>query len=93
MLRSARPTPVDNARRAVFGLLTNKPVEKWAPAAEADLPEEVLALAAFRKAESAEAQILILGNLRARWDLLADSAKGPGYGRRSRARWVRRPCA
>ena len=77
MLRLARPTPPDNARRALFGWLTDKPVEKWAPASEADLPEEVLALAAFRKAESAEAQILILGNLHARWDLLADSAKGP----------------
>ena len=71
-----RPRP-DNARRALFGWLTDKPVEKWAPATEADLPEEVLALAAFRKAESAEAQILILGNLHARWDLLADTAKGP----------------
>ena len=77
VLRLARPTPTDNARRALFGWLTDKPVEKWAPATEADLPEEVLALAAFRKAESAEAQILILGNLHSRWDLLADSAKGP----------------
>ena len=77
VLRLARPTPPDNARRALFGWLTDKPVEKWAPATEADLPEEVLALAAFRKAETAEAQILILGNLHARWDLLADTAKGP----------------
>ena len=76
VLRLARPTPPDNARRAMFGWLTDKPVEKWAPAAEADLPKEVMALAAFRKAETAEAQILILGNLRARWDLLADMAKG-----------------
>ena len=77
VLRLARPTPPDNARRALFGWLTDKPVEKWAPATEADLPEEVLALAAFRKAETAEAQFLILGNLHARWDLLADTAKGP----------------
>ncbi len=77
VLRLARPTPADNARRALFGWLTDKPVEKWAPAVEADLPEEVMALAAFRKAESAEAQILILGNMHARWDLLADTAKGP----------------
>ena len=77
VLRLARPTPPDNARRALFGWLTDKPVGKWLPATEADLPEEVLALAAFRKAESAEAQLLILGNLHARWDLLADSAKGP----------------
>jgi len=77
VLRLARPTPPDNARRALFGWLTDKPVEKWAPASEADLPEEVMALAAFRKAETAEAQILILGNMHARWDLLADAAKGP----------------
>ncbi len=76
VLRLARPTPADNARRALFGWLTDKPVEKWAPATEADLPEEVMALAAFRKAESAEAQILILGNMHVRWDLLADTAKG-----------------
>jgi 60 kDa SS-A/Ro ribonucleoprotein len=77
VLRLARPTPPDNARRALFGWLTDKPVEKWAPATEADLPEEVLALAAFRKAETSEAQVRILGNLHARWDLLADTAKGP----------------
>jgi hypothetical protein len=65
------------ARRALFGWLTDKPVEKWAPATEADLPEEVMALAAFRKAESADSQLLILGNLSARWDLSADTAKGP----------------
>ncbi len=76
VLRLARPTPADNTRRALFGWLTDKPIERWAPATEADLPEEVLALAAFRKAESAEAQILILGNMHARWDLLADTAKG-----------------
>ena len=75
VLRLARPTPKDNARRALFGWLTDKPVEKWAPAVEADLPEEVQALAAFRKAETAEAQIQILGDLHARWDLLADTAK------------------
>ena len=77
VLRLARPTPPDNARRALFGWLTDKPAEKWLPATEADLPEEVLALAAFRKAETAEEQLLILGSLNARWDLLADTAKGP----------------
>jgi len=77
VLRLARPTPPDNARRALFGWLTDKPSEKWAPATEADLPEEVLTLAAFRNAETAEAQVLILGNMHARWDLLADTAKGP----------------
>jgi 60 kDa SS-A/Ro ribonucleoprotein len=77
VLRLARPTPPDNARRALFGWLTDKPTEKWLPATETDLPEEVLALAAFRKAETAEEQLFILGNLHARWDLLADTAKGP----------------
>ncbi len=70
VLRLARPTPKDNARRAVFGWLTGKEVEKWAPATEADLPEQVQGLMAYRKAESAEAQVLILGNLSVRWDTL-----------------------
>ena len=77
VLRLARPTPKDNARRALFGWLTDKEVEKWAPATEADLPEQVQGLIAYRKAETAEAQALILGNLSVRWDLLADAAKGP----------------
>src|SRR5437879_3532538 len=41
VLRLARPTPKDNERRALFGWLTEKLVEKWAPATEADLPEQV----------------------------------------------------
>jgi 60 kDa SS-A/Ro ribonucleoprotein len=77
VLRLARPTPPDNARRALFGWLTDKPVERWAPATEADLPREVRALAAYRAAESAEAQVAILRELRVRWDLLADAAQGP----------------
>jgi len=77
VLRLARPTPKDNARRSLFGWLTGKEVEKWAPATEADLPEQVQGLIAYRKAESAEAQALILGNLSVRWDLLADAAQGP----------------
>jgi len=77
VLRLARPTPKDNARRALFGWLTNKLVEKWAPATAADLPEQAMGLDAFRKVESVEAQLLILGNLTARWDLLADAARGP----------------
>ena len=32
ILRMARPTPKDDARRALFGWLTDKPVDKWAPA-------------------------------------------------------------
>jgi 60 kDa SS-A/Ro ribonucleoprotein len=77
VLRMARPTPKDNERRALFGWLTDKEVEKWAPATETDLPEQVQALIAYRQADSAEAQALILGNLSVRWDLLADAAKGP----------------
>ena len=77
VLRMARPTPKDDARRALFGWLTDKEVDKWAPATEADLPAEVQSLKAFRAAETEEAQALIAGDLQVRWDLLADSAKGP----------------
>ncbi|WP_182870214.1 TROVE domain-containing protein [Rhodopirellula sp. JC639] len=77
VLRMARPTPKNDARRALFGWLTDKPVDKWAPATEADLPAEVQSLTAFRSAESEEAQALIAGELVVRWDLLADAAKGP----------------
>ena len=77
VLRMARPTPKDNARRALFGWLTDKEVDKWAPATEAGLPAEVQSLKAFRDAETEEAQALIAGDLQVRWDLLADTAKGP----------------
>lgn len=77
VLRMARPTPRDNARRALFGWLTDKVVGKWAPAGESDLPAQVQALDAYRRAETAEAQSLIAGDLSVRWDLLADAAKGP----------------
>jgi 60 kDa SS-A/Ro ribonucleoprotein len=77
ILRMARPKPKDNARRALFGWLTNKETEKWAPATEADLPAQVQGLIAYRQAETAEAQAAILGDLSVRWDLLADAAKGP----------------
>jgi 60 kDa SS-A/Ro ribonucleoprotein len=77
ILRMARPTPKDNERRALFGWLTDKEIDKWAPATESDLPALVQSLIAFRKAESAEMQALILGDLSVRWDLLADAAKGP----------------
>lgn len=84
ILRLARPTPVDNSRRALFGWLTDKEISQWAPATVADLPEQVQLLKAFRSAENAEQQIALLGvggvnaqsSLSARWDLLADSAKG-----------------
>ena len=77
ILRMARPTPKDNARRALFGWLTEKELTKWAPAGAADLPSQVQALIAYRQAETAEAQVLIMGELQVRWDLLADAAKSP----------------
>jgi len=73
----ARPTPKDNARRALFGWLTDKEQSKWAPATVADLPEQVQGLIAYRQAETAELQALITGDLSVRWDLLADAAKSP----------------
>jgi 60 kDa SS-A/Ro ribonucleoprotein len=77
VLRLARPTPRDNARRALFGWLTQKPAEKWAPATLDDLPEEVNALNAFRMAQTEAMQVALLDRARLRWDLLADTARGP----------------
>ena len=78
ILRMARPTPKDNVRRSMFGWLTDKSIDKWAPATEADLPVEVQSLIAYRNSESEEAQALIAGGLdNVRWDLLSDAAKGP----------------
>lgn len=83
ILRLARPKPPDNSRRALFGWLTDKEQPKWAPATEADLPEQIRLLTEFRQAETAEQQVSLLSGsetrpaLRARWDLLADTAKGP----------------
>lgn len=83
ILRMARPTPADNARRALFGWLTDKDVTKWTPANEADLPEQARLLVEFRTAETPEQQIALLEpahgaskGLTARWDLLADTAQG-----------------
>ncbi|MDR3633854.1 MAG: TROVE domain-containing protein [Isosphaeraceae bacterium] len=77
VLRLARPTPPDNARRALFGWLTDKPVDRWAPATADDLPDEVRALKAYREAATEAAQAAVLAESRFRWDLLADAAKGP----------------
>lgn len=77
VLRLARPTPPDNARRALYGWLTDKPVEKWAPASAADLPAEARALDAYRQAATEAEQVDILSHARCRWDLLADAARGP----------------
>jgi 60 kDa SS-A/Ro ribonucleoprotein len=77
VLRLARPTPVDNARRALFGWLAGRPVEKWEPALLTDLPQEVGALVAYRVAETEHEQVALLERNRFRWDLLADAARGP----------------
>ena len=77
VLRMARPKPTDNARRALYGWLTDKEVGKWAPATAADLPAEVQSLLAFRNAEDVESQAMIASDLQLRWDLLADAVKGP----------------
>jgi 60 kDa SS-A/Ro ribonucleoprotein len=70
----------------MFGWLTDKEQSKWAPATEVDLPEQIRLLVAFRTAETAEQQVALLQGLsgdenrpalHARWDLLADTAKGP----------------
>ena len=77
VFRLARPTPADNARRALFGWLTDKPVEKWAPATAADLPAEVRDLMAYRAAQTEAEQAEILARNAFRWDLLSDAARGP----------------
>src|SRR5436305_948975 len=61
VLRLARPTPPTNARRALFGWLTDRPVETWAPATADDLPDEVRALAAYRAAGTEGEQVEALG--------------------------------
>lgn len=76
VLRMARPTPKDDQRRALFGWLTGKEVAKWTPATEADLPEQVLRLIAYRQAKSPNVQAKIVSDLSVRWDLLADAALG-----------------
>ena len=77
VLRLARPTPLDNARRALFGWLADRPVESWAPASAEDLPEPVRALIAYRAAGSEAEQVEVLSRSQFRWDLLADVARGP----------------
>jgi 60 kDa SS-A/Ro ribonucleoprotein len=77
ILRLARPTPPDDARRALFGWLAERPVEAWAPATAEDLPMEVRALNEFRAAGSEAEQVEVLSRVRLRWDLLADAARGP----------------
>ncbi len=76
ILRMARPKPSDDARRALFGWLTEKPVERWAPATAEHLPESVQLLEAYRRSEHASQQVALVKRINVRWDLLADAAKG-----------------
>lgn len=77
IFRMARPRPKDNMRRALFGWLIGNPSDKWAPASENDLPNEVLQLIRYRMAETEQEQVEIVSKLSVRWDLLASAAKGP----------------
>src|SRR5262249_33481728 len=77
VMRLARPTPKDNIRRALFGWLTGRPEDRWAPATPDDLPEEVRDLCAFRAAETEMQQVEVLTRAHFRWDLLADAVRGP----------------
>ena len=74
VLRLARPTPINNERRALFGWLVGK--DNWGSAGMNDLPEEVRLVTAYRHAGHEKEQVKILDRLRVRWDLLADSALG-----------------
>jgi 60 kDa SS-A/Ro ribonucleoprotein len=76
VLRLARPTPKDDARRALFGFLTGRDPQQWAPAGPADLPAEVRDLLAYRQARTEEEQLAILARNHFRWDLLADQVRG-----------------
>jgi 60 kDa SS-A/Ro ribonucleoprotein len=77
VLRMARPTPIDNERRAAFGWLAGKDAEKWLPATANDLPSQIRLLNAFRGATTEGQQLELIGDLHARWDMLSDTAKGP----------------
>jgi 60 kDa SS-A/Ro ribonucleoprotein len=80
VLRLARPTPVDDSRRALFGWLTDSSVEKWAPATKEHLPSAVKLLEAYRRATDPATQINLLQQMQGtyvRWDLLSSDARGP----------------
>src|SRR5262249_14394724 len=66
VMRMARRTRADDSRRALFGWLTDRPAEKWAPASPEDLPEEVRTLQAYRRAETEEEQVALLEGARFR---------------------------
>lgn len=72
VLRMARPRPTNEQQKALFGWLVGK------CESHGDLPRRVRVLEAFRKAETDDEQSSILTDAgQIRWDLLADSAKGP----------------
>ncbi|MCA9197212.1 MAG: TROVE domain-containing protein [Planctomycetales bacterium] len=76
ILRMARPTPKDNARRALFGWLTNKDSAKWAPATTADLPQDVQRLMEYRQTTDADRQRDLVRQMESvRWDLTADASQ------------------
>lgn len=76
VLRTARPTPKSNARRALFGKLVGRDPKDWAPAGEQDLPELLVEVDRFRASSDPGEQAEILSRISVRWDLLAGHAKG-----------------
>jgi 60 kDa SS-A/Ro ribonucleoprotein len=86
VLRLARPTPIDDARRALFGWLTDKPVEKWAPATEA--LSQPIDVQPRRRSRSPCCRRSALVGICSRMRRCR-----PMSGRRSRVRWVRKLCA
>ena len=60
--------------RPVRSRLSHGP-EFWPPPRR--VPEQIRTLGAYRRAATPEEQVDILRTLRARWDLLADAARGP----------------
>ncbi len=92
VLRMARPTPKDNERRALFGWLTDKETEKWAPATEADLPAQVQSLIAYRQADTAEMQGSSWATCRCGGISWRTRPRVQSSGRASPARCGPRPC-
>ena len=75
VLRLARPTPIDNKRRALFGWVADKPADQWVPAKPNDIADEVMDLVYFRLAPNDERQIAHLKKWPFRWDLLVGNAR------------------
>lgn len=82
VLRLVRPTPPNNARRALYGWLCGNPVEKWRPATYDDLPLEIRLLDRFRGTTDPDEQVQLarqFAKTYIRWDLLVDAVKGEVY--------------